>query len=65
MFNDKQPQKMLFSDCSMPVLADKINFDSFLKTLKIYAPKIPMKYSKKGQNFAMSNITIDVLFETS
>ena len=61
----KQQQKMLFSDCPMPVPSDRINFDSFLKTLKIYAPKIPMKYSKKGQNFAMSNITIDVLFETS
>ena len=56
---------MLFLDCLMPVLSDRINFDSFLKTLKIYAPKIPMKYSKKGQNFAMSNITINVLFETS
>ena len=53
---------MLFLDCLMPVLPDRINFDSFLKN---YAPKIPMKYSKKGQNFAMSNITIDVLFETS
>ena len=38
---------MLFLDCPMPVLSDRINFDSFLKTLKIYAPKIPMKYSKK------------------
>ena len=56
---------MLFQDCLMPVLSDTIKFDSFLKTLKIYAPKIPMKYSKKGQNFAMSNITIDMLFETS
>ena len=56
---------MLFLDCLMPVLSDRINFDSFLETLKIYAPKIPMKDSKKGQNFAMSNITIDVLFETS
>ena len=55
---------MLFLDWTMPVLSDKINFDSFLTTLKIYAPKIPMKYSKKGQNFAMSNITINVLFET-
>ena len=55
---------MLFLDCLMPVLTDRINLDSFLKTLKIFAPKIPMKYSKKGQNFAMSNITIDVLFET-
>ena len=49
----------------MPVLSDRINFYSLLTTLKIYAPKIPMKYSKKGQNFAMSNITVDVLFETS
>ena len=56
---------MLFLDCLMPVLSDRINFDSFLKTLKIHAPKIPMKYSEKGQNFAMSNINIDVLFETS
>ena len=56
---------MLFLDCLMPVLSDKINFDSYLKTLKVYAPKIPIKYSKNGQNFAMSNITIDVLFEKS
>ena len=49
----------------MPVLSDRINSYSFLTTLKIYAPKIPMKYSKKGQNFAISNIAIDVLFETS
>ena len=55
---------MSFLEWPMPVLSDKINFDSFLKTLEIYAPKIPMKYSKKGQNFAMSNITIDVLFES-
>ena len=55
---------MLVLDCPMPVLSDRINFDSFLKTLKIYAPKIPMKYSKKSQNFAMSNTTIDVLIET-
>ena len=55
---------MLFLDCLMPVLSDRINFDSFLRNLKFYAPKIPMKYSKKGQNFAMSNIIIDVLFET-
>ena len=47
----------------MPVLSDRINFDSILKTLKIYAPKIPMKYSKKSQNFAMSNFTTDVFFE--
>ena len=60
----KQQQKMLFSDCPMPVLSDKINFDSFLETLKIYASKIPMKCSKKSQNFAMLKITIDVLFET-
>ena len=55
---------MLFLDCPILVLSDRINFDSFLKTLKIHAPKIPMKYSKKGQNFAMSIITINVLFET-
>ena len=54
---------MLLLECPMPVLSDRINFDSFLKTFEIYAPKIPMKYRKKGQNFAMSNITIDVLFE--
>ena len=56
---------MLFLDWPMPVLSDRINFDSFLTTWKIYAPKIPMKYSKKGQNFAMSNITVDMLFDTS
>ena len=55
---------MLFLDCLMPVLSDRINFDSFLETLKIYAPKFPMKDSKKSQNFAMSNITIDALFAT-
>ena len=56
---------MSFSECPIPNLSDRINFDSFLTTLEIYAPKISMKYSKKGQNSAMSNITIDVLFETS
>ena len=55
---------MLFLECPTPVLSDRINFDSFSTTLKIYAPKIPMKYSKKSQNFAISNFTIDVLFET-
>ena len=55
---------MLFLECPMPVLSDQIKFDSFSTTLKIYAPKIPMKYSKKCQNFAISNFTIDVLFET-
>ena len=55
---------MLFLDCLMPVLSDRNNFDSFLETLKIYAPKIPMKYSKKGQNFAMSKNTVNELIET-
>ena len=55
---------MLVLDCPMPVLSDRINFDSFLTTLKIYAPNIPMKYSKNSQNFAMSNFTIDVFFQT-
>ena len=55
---------MLFLDCLMPVLSDRTNFDSFLTTLKIYASKIPMKYGKKSQNFAISKITTDVLFET-
>ena len=55
---------MLLLECPMPVLSDQIKFDSFSTTLKIYAPKIPMKYSKKCQNFAISNFTTDVLFET-
>ena len=55
---------MLFLECPKSVLSVRINFDSFSTTLKIYAPKIPMKYSKKCQNFAISNFTIDVLFET-
>ena len=55
---------MLCLYCPMPVLSYKIDFHSFLTTLKIYAPKIPMKCSKKGQNFAMSKNTIDILFET-
>ena len=40
-------------------------FKFIFKNFEIYTPKIPIKYSKKGQNFAMSNITLDVLFETS
>ena len=55
---------MLLLECPIPVLSDKINSDSFSTTLEIYAPKIPMKYSKKSQNFAMLKITIDVFFET-
>ena len=60
----EQQQKMLFLECPLPVLSVRINFNSFSTTLKIYAPKVPMKYSKNNQNFAMSKITIDVLFET-
>ena len=40
---------MLFLECPKSVLSVRINFDSFSTTLKIYAPKIPMKYSKKGK----------------
>ena len=32
----------------------RIDFDPFSKTLNFVAQKIPMKYSKNGQNFAMS-----------
>ena len=59
----KQQQKMLFLDCPIPVLSDKINFDSFLKTENLCS-KNPHEIQQKSQNFAMSNLTIDVLFES-
>ena len=48
----------------MPVLSGRINFDQFLKTRKFFASKIPMKYSKKGEKFTMSEKTANELFET-
>ena len=48
----------------MPVLSGRINSIPFSTTSNFCFPKIPMKYSKNGQNFAMSKNTSDMLFKT-
>ena len=45
------------------VLSGRINFVSFSTTWIFCFPKIPMKYSKNGQKFAMSKNTSNMLFE--
>ena len=56
----KQWLKMWFLTSQMPVLSSVINFVPFWITSKNHFSIIPMKYSKNGQKFAMSNM----LFET-
>ena len=48
----------------MPVLSGRINSIPFSTTSNFCFPKIPMKYSKNGQNFATSESTSNVLFGT-
>ena len=48
----------------MPVLSGRINFVPISKTLNFCFSKIPMKYSKNGQKFAMSKITSNTSFNT-
>ena len=52
--------------CSIqaPILSGKINFNPFSKTWNLFAAKIPMKYSKNGQNFVTPKNTLNVLFVT-
>ena len=60
----KQWMKLWFLTCPMPDLSGRINFDPFSKTWNFFALKIPMKYSKNGQNFAMSKNALNVLIVT-
>ena len=60
----KQWLKVWFLTSQMPVLSGSINFVPFSTTSKKIFPKIPMKYSKNGQKFAMSENTSNVLFGT-
>ena len=55
---------MWFLTSQMPVLSGGMNFVPFEITLKNFFSKIPMKYSKNGQKFAMSKNTSNMLFET-
>ena len=48
----------------MSVLSGRIKFVSFSTTWIFCYPKIPMKYSKNGQKFAMSKNTSNMLFRT-
>ena len=60
----KQWLKAWFLTSQVPILSGRINFVPFLTTWKNCFPKIPMKYSKNGQKFAMSKNTSNMLFET-
>ena len=60
----KQWLKVWFLKSQMPFLSGRINFVPFLKTSKNFFPKIPMKYSKNGQKFAMSKNISNMLFRT-
>ena len=48
----------------MPVLSGKINLVPFSTTANFCFPKIPKKYSKNGQKFAMFKNTSNMLFKT-
>ena len=48
----------------MTVPSGRINSIPFSTTSNFCFPKSPMKYSKNGQNFAMSKNTTDMLFKT-
>ena len=60
----KQWLKVWFLTYQMLVLPGRINFDPFSKTWKFFSPKIPMKYSKNGQNFVTPKNTLNVLIVT-
>ena len=56
--------KMWFLKPQMPNLSGRINYDPFLKAWNFFTAKIPMKYSKNGQNFSMSKNISNVLIAT-
>ena len=60
----KQWLQVWFLTSQMPNLSGRINFVPFSTTSKKFFPKIPMKYSKNGQKFAMSKNASNMLFET-
>ena len=60
----KQWLKVWFLISQMPILSGRINFVPFSTTSNFCFPKIPMKYSKNGQKFAMSKNPSNMLFNT-
>ena len=60
----KQWLKVSFLTSQMPVLSGRINSVSFSTTWIFCFPKIPIKYSKKCQKFAMSKNISNMLFKT-
>ena len=60
----KQWLKVRFLTSQMPNLSGRINFIPHLTTSKKIFSRIPMKYSKNGQKFAMSKNASNMLFET-
>ena len=60
----KQWMTLWFLTCPMPNLSGRIKFDSFSKTWNFFTLKIPIKYSKNSQNFAMSKNASNVLIVT-
>ena len=56
--------KVRFLTSQMPILSGRINFIPHLTTSKKNFLRIPGKYSKNGQKFAMSKNVSNMLFET-
>ena len=60
----KQWLKVWFLVSQMPILSGRIDFVPFLTTSNFSFPKIPIKYSKNDQKFAMSKNPSNMLFNT-
>ena len=60
----KQWLKVRFLTSQMPILSGRINFIPHSTTSKKNFLRIPMKYGKNGQKFAMSKNVSNMLFET-
>ena len=60
----KQWLKVWFLISRMPILSGRIDFVPFSTTSNFCFQKIPMKYSKNGQKFAMSKNPSNMLFNT-
>ena len=60
----RQWLKVWFFTSQMPVLSSWINFVPISTTSNFCFSKIPMKYSKNGEKFAMSKNASNMLFKT-
>ena len=60
----KQRLKVWFLTSQMPILSGRINFVPFSTTWNFGFPKIPMKYSRNGQKYAMSKNASIMLLKT-